>query len=412
VTVAIAAAVASITMGWLLVLAAPAPPAVIKIGVSLALTGPEARYGLPMLRGVELAVEEANRAAHPGGATLEMLALDSASPGQGAISRQLGLDNYQRFVADEAVVAVVGPQTSGEARAAAPLLGRAGLVTITPSATTFDLTDPAYAEQLRPGGRTVLFRTIATDLAQGDAMARFAHGRLQIRRVVVIDDGSDFGVRMAAAFSRRSSALGMTVLAGKPVAWAESDYRPQLHEASALNPEGLYFSGSYLVGVRLAQQIAEIMPWIHRMGTENLSDRAFPLQAGAASEQWFVPNVAPDVAASPEAADWAERFRRRFGQTPSGYALTAYTAAAVIVDAVERLRRDGRPVTRTSVRLAIEVTRLSGTPQGVVSFDRHGDLEWPIVSIYEVAGGAFRFLETVTWKGAPGLPAEEMATRP
>jgi len=109
--------------------------------VSLALTGPEARYGLPMLRGVELAVEEANRAARPGGAMLETLALDSASPGQGAISRQLGLGNYQRFVADEAVVAVVGPQTSGEARAAAPLLGRAGLVTITPSATTFDFTD-------------------------------------------------------------------------------------------------------------------------------------------------------------------------------------------------------------------------------------------------------------------------------
>ena len=409
---AIAVAAASMTLGWLLAGAASAPPAVIRIGVSLALTGPEARYGRPMLQGVELAVEEANRGARPGGATIETMALDSAPPGQGAISRQVTLRNYQRLVADQAVVAVVGPQTSGEAREVAPVLSRAGLATITPSATTFDLTDPAFGERFRPGGRIVLFRTVATDLAQGDAMARFAHERLEVRRVVIIDDGSDFGARMAAAFSRRAQALGMTVLPGKPVPWAESDYRPQLHEASAMNPDGLYFSGSYLVGVRLARQIAEIMPWIHRMGTENLSDRAFPRQAGAASEQWLVPNVAPDVAARPRAADWADGFRRRFGQPPSSYALTAYTAAAVIVDAVERLRRDRRPVTRASVREAIETARLPDTPQGAVSFDRHGDLEWPVVSIYQVRGGAFRFRETVTWKGAPRIPADEAATRP
>ena len=74
------------------------------------------------------------------------------------------------------MVAVVGPQTSGEGRAVAALLSRADLATLTPSATTFDITDPELRDHFRPGGRAVYFRTVGTDLAQGRG-----HGALRAR---------------------------------------------------------------------------------------------------------------------------------------------------------------------------------------------------------------------------------------
>ncbi len=385
--------------------AAPPPRPALKIGVSLALTGPDARWGLPMLRGVELAVEEVNRGGGAGGHPLETVALDSAGPGLEGISRWRGMNNYERLIADPGVLAVVGPQTSGEGRGIAALLSRADLATITPSATTFDVTDPGMRDRFRPGGRAVYFRTVGTDLAQGRAMARFAHDHLGVWRIVLIDDGTDFGARTVLTLARQAGELGMTVLARKQIPWTEGDYRPQLRELRALDPEALYFAGNQPVGVKVARQVAEILPSVHRLGAETLYDRAFPIQAGPAADGWYVSNVAPDLAAGPAAQAWAARFRQRFGEAPTSYSLTAYTAVAVVANAVGHVVARGLPPTRSRLRAAIQAARLPDTPQGMVSFDANGDLERPVVSIYQVRSGAFQYAGDRRRRGAPRAPA-------
>jgi branched-chain amino acid transport system substrate-binding protein len=404
--IAIVAAILAVAMmGLPRAGAAPPRRPQLRIGVSLALTGPDARWGVPMLRGVELAVEEVNRGGGAGGHPLETVVLDSAGPGLEGISRWRGMNNYERLIADPAVLAVVGPQTSGEGRGVAALLSRADLATITPSATTFDITDPELRDHFRPGGRAVYFRTVGTDLAQGRAMARFAHDRLGVRRIVLIDDGTDFAARTVLTLARQAGDLGMTVLARKQIPWTEGDYRSQLRELRALDPEALYFAGNQPVGVKVARQVAEVLPSVHRLGAETLYDRGFPIQAGPAADGWYVSNVAPDLAAGPAARAWAERFRRRFGEAPSSYSLTAYTAVTVVANAVGHLVARGQPATRSRLREAIQAVRLPDTPQGMVSFDANGDLERPVVSIYQVRSGAFQYAEAVADAGAPRAPA-------
>jgi branched-chain amino acid transport system substrate-binding protein len=350
-----------------------------------------------MLRGVQLAVEDVNRRGGAGRHPLETLLLDSSAPGADTLSRQHATAaRYERFIADPAVVAAVGPQTSGEGRAVAALLSRADLATITPSSTTFDITDPTLRARFRPGGRAVYFRIVGTDVTQGDAMARFAHARLAVRRVVVIHDGSAFGERTIETFVRRAAQLGITVLARRLLNWTKQDYREDLREVAALKPDALYVGVRLAVGVKLARQIPGVLPDVHLLGTESLYNRAFPIQARATgAEGWYVMNVAPDPAASPATAAWADRYRSRFGTEPSGYSLTAYTAVTVIADAVGRVVKRGQPVTRASVRDAIAAARLPEALSGPVSFDPNGDLEHPAVSIYRVTSGAFQHVETI-----------------
>jgi branched-chain amino acid transport system substrate-binding protein len=311
-------------------------------------------------------------------------------------------------VADPAVIAAIGPQTSAEGRAVAVLLSRANLATITPSATTFDVTDPSLQASFRPGGRAVYFRTVGTDLTQADAMARFAHASLGVRRVVLIDDGFESQVRLVDVFARRAGALGLSVLARRQIDWIQQDYREELRALAALGPDALYVGVRIGVGAKLARQIPGVMPSVRLLGTESLYNAAFPIQARpTGAEGWYVSNVAPDLTTSPAALAWAERFRRRFGSEPSGYSLTAYTAVMVIADAVGRVLKRGQPVTRGSVRDAIAATRLPETLSGPVAFDRDGDLERPAVSIYQVRRGAFRPVETVlaaAVKGGSGAP--------
>jgi ABC-type branched-subunit amino acid transport system substrate-binding protein len=117
-----------------------------------------------------------------------------------------------------------------------------------------------------------------------------------------------------------------------------------------------------------------------------------------------VANVGPDPAAGPAAQAWAERFQRRFGEAPSSYSLTAYTAVAVVAKAVAHVAASGRPITRSRLRDAIQAVRLPDTPQGMVSFDANGDLERPVVSIYQVRSGAFQYVGAVAAAGAPRVP--------
>jgi branched-chain amino acid transport system substrate-binding protein len=369
----------------------------LKIGVALALTGPDARWGEPILQGVQLAIADVNHRGLAGGYVLEAVPRDSAALGQDTVLRQRAtVASYERFVADPAVIAAIGPQISAEGRAVAALLSRANLATITPSSTTFDITDPTLVAHFRPGGRTVFFRTIGTDLAQADVMARFAQTRLSVRRVVVIEDGLDSQARLADTFERRATALGITVLARRLISWTQPDYRAELRELAALKPDALYVAVRFGVGAKLARQIPDVLPSVHLMGTEQLYNAALPIQARATgAEGWYVPHVLPNPAASPATMAWADRFRSRYGAAPTGYTITGYTAVTVIADAVDRVVKHGRPVTRASIRDAIQTARLPDALAGPVSFDRNGDLERPAVSVYQVRSGAFQHVETI-----------------
>jgi branched-chain amino acid transport system substrate-binding protein len=260
---------------------------------------------------------------------------------------------------------------------------------------TFDITDPGLRDRFRPEGRAVFFRTVGTDLTQAGAMAQFAHARLGVRRIVLIEDGSGFGERVVDAFAGRAAERGITVLDRWKLGWLRQDYREGLRRLAALRPDALYLGVRYDVGVKLARQIPDVLPSVHVLGPHTLFNRAFTLQArSTGAEGWYVSNVAPDLAGTPSAAAWAAQFRRRFGADPSSYSLTAYTAVTVIADAIGRLVKQGQAVTRARVRDAIEATRLPNTPAGPVAFDLDGDLERPAVSIYQVRSGAFHYVET------------------
>ena len=68
---------------------------------------------------------------------------------------------------------------------------------------------------------------------------------------------------------------------------------------------------------------------------------------------------------------------------PDDYAITAYDAALVIIDAIKRVVASGKAVTREAVRDAIQTAKVP-TMQGVVSFDENGDLKDRTVSVFQI----------------------------
>jgi branched-chain amino acid transport system substrate-binding protein len=55
------------------------------------------------------------------------------------------------------------------------------VATITPSSTNPDITDPKFAQQFRPAGKPIYFRTVITDAYQGPNMANYYADVLKVK---------------------------------------------------------------------------------------------------------------------------------------------------------------------------------------------------------------------------------------
>jgi branched-chain amino acid transport system substrate-binding protein len=113
-------------------------------------------------------------------------------------------------------------------------------------------------------------------------------------------------------------------------------------------------------------------------GPSILSGAGFPSSNG-----WYATVASPHMMDAKELEPWVKRFTAKFNSQPSDYSITAYDAALVVLDSIERVAKTGKPVTRAAVRDAIQASKVK-TLQGTVSFDDNGDLTNRIVSIFQV----------------------------
>ena len=148
----------------------------LKVGLDASLTGADSESAVRVRNGVSMAIEEANDANAIPGVKLELVVLDDGTATAGQYDPAQAATNARKMVSDRDVVALVGPQMSGAGKAMAPILSQGDLATITPSSTNPDITNPKFAEQYRPAGKPIYFRTVTTDAFQGPNMANY-YGR-------------------------------------------------------------------------------------------------------------------------------------------------------------------------------------------------------------------------------------------
>jgi branched-chain amino acid transport system substrate-binding protein len=371
---------------------APSDEKVLKIGMSLPITGADAAGADAIRRGAELAIQEINAKGGAAGYKLEAVLYDSATPAARQYDPAQAAGNYRKFVADRLVLAAVGPVMSGEGKAISRIVSDADMATITPSSTNPDITDPRFVSQYRPGGKAVYFRNVTTDAYQGPAMANYLFRQVNVRSAYVLDDGGAFGASMADGFERRARELGIKVLGRDRLDPKQTDYRAVLTRISGARPDALYYGGVMPVAVKLAPQAHEVMPKVVKAGSDGIYDWSWPEASGkAAVEGWYCSQASPELVTDPQIEAWVTRFRTAMKREPTNYSITAYNAVHVIADAVERVARSGKPVNRSNVRDAIQATRLASI-QGTIEYDENGDIRDRIVSLYQWRDGRLRYL--------------------
>jgi branched-chain amino acid transport system substrate-binding protein len=366
---------------------------VIKIGLDLSLTGADSLGANRVKNGVIMAFDAANEGGAVKGYRFDLLVTDDGTATSGQYDPAQAATNARKMVADKDVVAAIGPQMSGAGKAMTPILSQGGLATITPSSTNPDITDPKFAEQYRPAGKPIYFRTVTTDAYQGPNMANFLAEKLKVKTVYILDDSGAFGVGVADSFQKQAEAKGLKVLGRDRLDPKAADYTAILTKIKSLNPDALYYGGVTQAGVKLAKQAYDIIPSVVKAGPDGMVSPDLLKGAGfPAVDGWYTSIAAPHLTEDKKAEKFVQAFKGRFNDAPDDYTITAYDAALVIVDAVKRVAASGKPVTRQAVRDAIQASKVP-TIQGTVSFDANGDLADRTVSVFQIKKDATKPLD-------------------
>jgi branched-chain amino acid transport system substrate-binding protein len=357
---------------------------VIKVALNLSLTGADAESAARIKNGALMAFDEINERHEIPGYRIDTLILDDGTATAGQYDPAQAAINARKMVADNQVVAAIGPMMSGAGKAMAPILSQWGLATITPSSTNADITDPKFAGQYKPMGKAIYFRTVTTDAFQGPNLANYFADKLNVKSVYVLDDSGAYGIGSAESFKKRAEEKGIKVLGRDRLDPKMADYTMVLTKIKALNPDALYYGGVSQAGVKLAKQSYDILPKVIKGGGDGIYSAEMLSAAGfPAADGWYA-TIASPHAVEDEAADaWVKQYQARYSTAPSDYAITAYDAALVIADAVKRLIADTKDVTRDAVRDYIQTATVK-TLQGTIAFDANGDLRDRTISVFRI----------------------------
>lgn len=154
----------------------------VKIGWLSSLTGPLSSAAVAENQGVQLAVEEINKAGGILGKQIELLTRDTAGDPTKAV-------NYaQQLAFSDKVHFVIGPVNSGEGLATTPILARAGVPNIVIGSID-ELTDAVKFPRA--------FRVINTNRQWISTANNYVLGTLKKTKVAIIADTSGYGTASA-----------------------------------------------------------------------------------------------------------------------------------------------------------------------------------------------------------------------
>jgi len=200
----------------------------VKIAFQGPLSGDNVQLGVNMANGIKLAIKQANAKGDLGFKLAYKAVDDQGLPEKATAAAQKAID-------DQSVLAVVGPAFSGATDSASPLYSEAGLVTVSPSATRPDLTTKGYKS---------LLRAVPNDSSQGKGMAAFFDKKTDAKKVMVVDDKTDYGVGLADVAAKELKAVGIKV-ERTSAQQKTPDYSATAQKIVNSGADGLIYAGYY-----------------------------------------------------------------------------------------------------------------------------------------------------------------------
>ncbi|MBC7413524.1 MAG: ABC transporter substrate-binding protein [Herminiimonas sp.] len=298
----------------------------IKLGVAEALTGPAAKYGVPIRNGFTLAADEINTKGGVAGNKLVLVIEDEQGKKEEAITV------FKKLIFQDKVLMVFGPTLSNSAFAADPIANAAKVVAFGTSNTADGIT----------GIGPHIFRNSVMESDVLPVTTRAAVKHFGLKKVAVIYGNDDaFTKNGYDVFKSTLEAQKIQVTDTETYAKGDVDFKAQLTKIKATNPDAIVCSC-------LAEEAANIILQTRTLGMKQPfiggngfnSPKLFEIAKDAAENSimgspWSAENAAPANKA------FIAAYKAKFNAEPDQFAAQAYDALYVVADALKKVKLTG-----------------------------------------------------------------------
>jgi branched-chain amino acid transport system substrate-binding protein len=329
---------------------------VIRIGALLPISGPGSYFGVQDRQGIDLAIEQLNKAG-VNGHKFEVKYEDSAcSPLPATQAAKRLLEQYKPHV-------LLGEECSDATLAIMPVVEEAKVPLINAGSSAIKITQP---------GNYWTFRIFPDEVMQGVDLAKNAYGKLNARAAVLLHENTNAGIGNANVFNEAFTKLGGKILADIGFGRDVNDFTAIATRIAGLGQvdviptytlegqglkitQALMQAGVTKGGGGKAIQIGTI--WL---------PFGFEQKAGKAALGYVRATQFDPLDKRPLVQEFIAAFKAKYNQSPTHLHAHSYDQILLIADTVKRGASDAQ-----SIRDALAKTQNLAALTGTISFDSH-----------------------------------------
>jgi branched-chain amino acid transport system substrate-binding protein len=328
---------------------------IIKVGALLPISGPGSYFGAQDKQGVELALEQINKAG-VAGYKLEVKYEDSScSPLPATQAAKRLLDQYKPDV-------VIGEECSDATLAIMPLMEQAKVPLVNAGSSSIKITEP---------GNPWTFRIMPNEVMQGIDIATNAYQRLNARTAVLLYENTNAGIGNGKVFNETFTKLGGKILADIGFGRDINDFTAVATRIAGLGAVDVI--PTYTLegqGLKITQALTQAGVTkgggghAIQLGTIWLPF-GFEQKAGKAALGYVRIVQFDPTDQRPMVRDFVSAFKAKYNQDPTHLHAHAYDQIMLIADVVKRGGKDAQ-----SIRDGLAETKSFAGVTGSVEFDK------------------------------------------
>ena len=344
----------------------------VKIGASFPLSGSVATDGEMIVTAIQMAVDEVNAA---GGITIgDTTYKVELDPQDDEADPTTAATIANKFADDQDVMAVISSYNSSCMLAQVGTYDSAGLPSISPVATSPDLT----------GSSKYFHRVVNSDSFTGKLDADVMKA-LGYAKVAALYEDDDYGYGLYESFKSEADAIGLEIVYTGTFVYGETkDFSTILTNVSNSGCDGVFWGGLITeLGLYMSQSATFGADTIPVYADTGCYSPAMITEAGDMSEG-LVSVGCFDLSGADDASEkFIADFTKAYGSEPSLYAALAYDAAWTLFTAM----KSSTELSREAINTALASVSYEGIT-GLNKFDENGDVSKDY-SIYQVKDGAW-----------------------
>ncbi|RPI19482.1 MAG: hypothetical protein EHM58_01350 [Ignavibacteriae bacterium] len=324
------------------------------IGVAVPFSGQEgaATYGKNIKQACELAADEINKTGGISGRKIKLVYEDTK------LIPSISVDAVTKLSTVDRVDIIIGDVASSSTIACSKVVEQYKTILISPASTSHEIS----------GISKYVFRTIAPDTYEGEAMAEFCKNK-GYRKVAIcyVDNAGTKGP--ALIFKKKYEEFGLEVPTFEVLSQGSTDARTQMTKLISSKPDAVYLLGYALELGTMIKQFREQDKLLPIFSFQVMEEPKVREIAGLSAEGviFTTPTIYEDLA-SGKSRNFIEKYKAVYTDPPGIFSANAYDAIYIIKYCIDKVGFDKEKI-RSELS---QISNFEGA-SGNFSINKNGD---------------------------------------